>query len=286
MVVIPRSDACRHQGYLSLIPRHFVLDKTAKVSALLSDGTPKQYFLKCATGPSARTICEGEFHSATAISSLVPGFTPQPLGWGTYLQDDKESTKVFFLLSSFHEMDLSTPPSPTEFISRLVHLHKTSTSPTGKFGFPCPTVCGKLQRTVTWQNSWTTSFTHLLEDVIRYDNETNGPRPDYDAACRQLIDQVIPRLLGALGDVTPTFIHGDLWENNVGIDRHTGKVIVFDAGCVYAHNEMEFGTWRCSWATHFASEPEYMLLYKERIKPSDRWRSGTIGTGCTVSILT
>ncbi|KAB5583537.1 hypothetical protein GE09DRAFT_1212121 [Coniochaeta sp. 2T2.1] len=154
--------------------------KTAKVSAILPDGSPKQYFLKCATGPSARAICEGEFHSATAINSLAPNFTPQPLGWGTYL--DANNTKVFFLLSSFHEMDLSTPPSPAEFISRLA---------------------ASFQRTITLETSWTTSFTHLLEDVIRYDNETNGPWPDYDAACRQIIDKKYAPLEG-LGKYDPS----------------------------------------------------------------------------------
>lgn len=109
--------------------------------------------------------------------------------------------------------------------------------------------------------------------MIKYDNIANGPWPQYDAACRQLINAVIPRLLGALQSdgrsITPALIHGDLWEQNVGIDEETGENVVFDPGCTYAHNEMEFGTWRCSWATHFKISSPYMRLYQRHIGPSE-----------------
>jgi fructosamine-3-kinase len=108
--------------------------------------------------------------------------------------------------------------------------------------------------------------------VIDLDNVANGPWPEYDAACKQVIDHVIPRLLGALQsdgrDIKPSLVHLDLWEGNVATDMETGKVIAFDPGCCYAHNELEFGTWRCSWATHFNS-PIYMTLYQCEIEPSE-----------------
>lgn len=115
-------------------------------------------------------------------------------------------------------------------------------------------------------------LTHQLKDFIKYDNEANGPWPEYDAACRQLIDVAIPRLLGPLQsngrEITPTLIHGDLWERNVGIDMETGETVIFDAGSTYDHNEMEFGTWRCSWTFYFNS-PIYMRLYQRQIEPSE-----------------
>lgn len=46
-----------------------------------------------------------------------------------------------------------------------------------------------------------------------------------------------------------------------------------DPGSTYAHNEMEFGTWRCSWAFRFNS-PIYMRLYQRQVEPSepvDEW---------------
>ena len=203
-------------------------------------------------------MSEGEFHSAAAINAAVSNLVPKPAGWGEYHVDGQH---VFFFLGDFHDMDLSTAPDPAEFASQVAKMHQNGTSPNGMFGFNVPTVIGIMERTVTWEQSWARSFTHQLKDVIRYDNETNGPWPEYDAACRQLIDVVIPRLLGVLQadgrEITPALVHGDLWEQNVGTDMETGQTIVFDPGCTYAHNEMEFGTWRCSWAFHFNSPNLY-----------------------------
>ena len=192
-----------------------------------------------------------------------------PAAWGQYHDN---GSQVYFFLSDFHDMDFSTAPDPHSFTSKLAELHQKGTSPTGMFGFPIPTVCGRMERTVTWESSWAKSFTHQIKDVIKYDNETNGPWPEYDAACKQLINVVIPRLLGALQsdgrDITPALIHGDLWERNIGIDQETGQIIVFDPGSTYAHNEMEFGIWRCSWATYFW-RPIYKQFYQRHIAPSE-----------------
>ncbi len=169
-------------------------------------------------------------------------------------------------------MDFTVAPEPEDLMSQIAELHQKGTSPNGMFGFPVPTVLGKFERTVTWEKSWAKAFARQLEDVISYDNGTNGSWPEYNAACRQLIDVVVPQLLGALQaegrELKPALIHGDLWENNVGIDKDTGKTIVFDPGSTYAHNETEFGTWRCSWAFHFNS-PVYLKVYQRHIKPSE-----------------
>lgn len=263
--------------------------KTAKLSVILPDGSPKQFFLKarlrphqtfhacsqsiddpqCTTKHGGRAMTEGEYHSAAAINAVVPEFVPETAGWGDY--HDGES-QVYFFLGGYHDMDRSAAPEPVDFITQLAGLHSKGRSPTGMFGFPVPTACGIFERTVTWEKSWAKCFANQLKDVIKYDNETNGSWPEYDAACKQLIDVVIPRLLGALQsdgrNIEPALIHGDLWEQNVGIDIKTGKAIVFDPGSTYAHNEMEFGTWRCSWAFHFNS-PIYMQLYQRHIEPSE-----------------
>ena len=200
---------------------------------------------------------------------MVPRLVPKAAGWGEY--HDGES-HVYFVLGDFHNLDLSVAPEPVRFTSQIAELHRSGTSPNRMFGFPVPTVCGIMERTVTWETSWAKSFTHQLKDVIKYDNETNGPWPEYDAACKQLIDVAIPRLLGALQsdgrEIRSSLIHGDLWEWNVGIDMETGRTVVFDPGSTYAHNEMEFGTWRCSWAYRFNS-PIYMRLYQQHTKPSE-----------------
>ncbi|KAI4209155.1 MAG: hypothetical protein LQ351_007871 [Letrouitia transgressa] len=220
-------------------------------------------------GPSARALVEGEFHSATAIDAVISPLVPKAAGWGEYLSGESQ---IYFFLGDYHDMDFSIAPEPVQFTSQIAELHKKGVSPNGMFGFPVPTVCGIMERTVVWEKSWAKSFGHQLQDVIRYDNETNGSWPEYDKACKQVIDVVIPRLLGALQsdghNIIPALIHGDLWERNIGIDMETGETIVFDPGSTYAHNEMEFGTWRCSWAVYFNS-PIYMRLYQRHIEPSE-----------------
>jgi protein-ribulosamine 3-kinase len=214
-------------------------------------------------------MTEGEYHSARAVNAVVPGLVPRPAGWGEY---QVGGVPHYFLLSDFHEMDLEAAPEPADFAARIAELHTKGTSPNGTFGFGVTTVIGKMERTVAWEASWATAFTRQLHDVVAYDKATNGRWAELDAACAQLVDAVIPRLLGALQSdgrsLAPALIHGDLWENNVGIDRETGETVVFDPGCSYAHNEMEFGTWRCSWAFHFSSSV-YLLQYQRLVPPSE-----------------
>ena len=175
---------------------------------------------QCATGQSARALVEGEYHSASAIGAVVPGLVPKPAGWGEYKDG---VSRVYFFLGDFRDMDLTFGPEPAHFTSQIAELHRKGVAPNGMFGFPVATVCGVMERTVNWEKSWAKSFTHQLKDVMKYDNETNSPWPEFDAACTQLIDVVIPRLLGALQSdgrsITPSLIHGDFWERNVGIDQ-------------------------------------------------------------------
>lgn len=214
-------------------------------------------------------MAEGEYHSTIAIDAIIPGSVPKAVGWGVY---NASSVKTYFYLGDFVDMDLDAAPEPIELTTQIAELHRKGKSPNGLFGFPVATVCGRMQRTVKWEESWANSFANQLKDVIKYDNETNGVWPEFDAACKQLLDNVIPRLLGALQsegrEITPTLIHGDLWEQNIGIDMETGNQILFDAGSVYAHNEMEFGTWRCTWALHFR-QPIYQRLYQRHLEPSE-----------------
>ncbi|KAI1322517.1 Fructosamine kinase-domain-containing protein [Xylariaceae sp. FL0255] len=174
-------------------------------------------------------------------------------------------------------MDFSDTVDPVDFVNKIVKIHEEGISPNRMLGFNVPTVIGRMQRTVTWEKSWAASFTHQLKNVLQYDIETNGAWDQLSGASSHLIDKVIPRLLGALQSegrsIDPVLVHGDLWERNVGIDMETGESVLFDPGCTYAHNEMEFGTWRCSWAIYL-NQPIYMRLYQQQIPPSepaDEW---------------
>ncbi|KAL4798330.1 Fructosamine kinase-domain-containing protein [Aspergillus venezuelensis] len=238
---------------------------TGKITVKLLDGSPKQYFLKVNDCLRA----EFTYYSASVIEDVVSNLVPSPVGYGEYR--DGES-RVYFFLGEFHDMDRQTPPDPETFAANIVKLHFNSKSPTGRFGFPETTVCGAFERTVKWEDSWAKCYANLFSDVVGYDKEANEPWPEFEMACNQIIKYVIPRLLGVLQSggrsIKPALIHGDLWEQNIGIDKGTGHVLAFDAGCIYAHNELEFGTWRCSWASYFRS-PAYQMYYQRYIRPSE-----------------
>lgn len=258
--------------------------KTAKISVILPDGRPKKYFLKCAKGEGARPLVEGEYHSAKAIDAIVPGLVPEPAGWGGYVKD---ATQEYFFLGDFHEMHLLTPPEPLRFISQLAELHKRGKSPNGMFGFHVPTAFGKFERTVTWEKSWAKSFSNVLKDVIKYDNETNGPWPKYDVACNQLIELVIPRLLGALQsdgrDIVPTLIHGDIWK---GTSASIWRLVRMYSSTQGPH--MPTMRWNLAPGAapgHFISiHQRTCASTKAKSHPLSQQRSGMIETGCIVSI--
>jgi protein-ribulosamine 3-kinase len=164
-------------------------------------------------------MLNGEWESSRYIHSILPDFIPEPLGFGRY---KSQGAAAYFYLSKFVDMDVTTAPEPKEFTTRLAEMHRISQSPTGQFGFHITTCDGKTAHTVEWQDSWAEFFRRLLQGVCRLDLETNGPWPELEKATSQVIEKVIPRLLGALQEngrqIKPCLIHGDLWEGNMGIN--------------------------------------------------------------------
>ncbi|KAH0558951.1 hypothetical protein GP486_004422 [Trichoglossum hirsutum] len=207
-----------------------------------------------AYGEHGGIMLKGEFESSKEIYKLMPGFIPEPFGYGRY---KAKGTVTYFYLSEFVDMDVTSAPEPVEFTSKLAKLHKTSHSPTGKFGFHVTTCDGKMAHTVEWEESWAVFFRKLLIGVCKLDLETNGPWPELERATEQVATKVVPRLLGALQaegrQIKPCIIHGDLWEGNLGINAETGDVLIYDAGSYYAHNEMELGHWRAEFSSHLRS---------------------------------
>ncbi|KAL9617020.1 MAG: hypothetical protein Q9160_008174 [Pyrenula sp. 1 TL-2023] len=109
-------------------------------------------------GETGRNMCEGEFESLKAISTVSPGFVPQPLAWGKYKQENPET---YFLLAEFRDVgaqvrslriilagkpfesrknlrkqletnsDSEQPADRNKLAPRLADMHFRSKSPTG-----------------------------------------------------------------------------------------------------------------------------------------------------------
>jgi len=117
---------------------------TARISTILADGTPKLFFLKCATEDSGRMMLEGEFHSMTELYKTMPSFVPEPYAWGKFQTTNPET---YFFLCQFIKMS-NTMPDAIQFSSRVAKLHKLSKSPNNCFGFHVTTNQGKFPQVV------------------------------------------------------------------------------------------------------------------------------------------
>jgi hypothetical protein len=178
---------------------------------------------KVAYGETGRVMLHGEFELSKAIYKLMADFIPQPFGFG---QSKVQSPATYFYLSEFVDMDVTTAPDPVEFTSRLAEMHRTSQSPTGKFGFHVQTCDGDRAHIVDWEESWAIFYRNLFLGVCKLDLERNGPWPEFERSMEQVAWKVIPRLLEPLQakgrHIKPCIIHGDLWEGNMGINMETG----------------------------------------------------------------
>lgn len=168
--------------------------KTAKVETITSDEPTRFFFLKVATGAKGKTMFEGEYEGMLAMHRAAPKFAPKPIAWGQY----KNDPDTWFFLEDFVDMEVDELPDPEDFCSKLADMHKSSTSPTGKFGFDVVTCCGTTPQRVDWEESWEKFFARALRNTFEQDLEINGPQPELVEAVAPIFDTVIPRLLRPL----------------------------------------------------------------------------------------
>ncbi len=94
-----------------------------------------------------------------------------------------------------------------------------------------------------WTDSWEAFFTVSMERLMLVIEEAQGPDLELKDLLEQVIDLVIPRLLRPLEtggrQIVPRLIHGNLYSGNVSVEVSTGVPILYDATCLYAHNECE-----------------------------------------------
>ncbi|KAJ5714850.1 Fructosamine/Ketosamine-3-kinase [Penicillium malachiteum] len=139
-------------------------------------------------------------------------------------------------------------PDPVCFASQVVQLHWASKSPMGVFGFHLKTCQGNLPQQTAWNSSWIDYFAQLIKGAMAPNKERNGDWKDLEQLIDRLITHVVPQVLGPLEangqTVKPTLIHGNLWDENIGISLENGRIYAFDACSHYAHHEMEIAIWR------------------------------------------
>ncbi|KAL8851981.1 MAG: hypothetical protein Q9221_003086 [Calogaya cf. arnoldii] len=206
------------------------------------------------------------------ILKTTPSSVPRPYGCGKF---DLSGVEIHFHLTDFVDMS-NELPDPVALGRLLAHLHRTSLSPTGEFGFLTTTYHGKVPQCLVWERSWASFYTKLLKDALRKDLEANGPWPALENVAPIILSKVTPRPLGALESeghsIKPALIHGDLWEGNIATRQDSGEILLIDAAAYYAHSEMEIGMWRCE--RHAIHDPRFMTASLEqmpKVEPVEEW---------------
>ena len=180
-----------------------------------------------------------EFKAMSAIYDTVPDLAPRPIAWGTY----ETLENVHFFLCDFHEMTDALPDLES-FPAKMAQLHKTGTSPNGKFGFPVRTYHGNIPINHQWTSTWEEYFTVTTKELFDLEQSTQGQNAEITALIDPFFTKVVPRLLRPLEtdgrSIKPCLIHGDCWHGNATMDAERDLPIIFDAACFYAHNECSF----------------------------------------------
>ncbi|MCJ1352958.1 MAG: hypothetical protein MMC33_002942 [Icmadophila ericetorum] len=139
-------------------------------------------------------------------------------------------------------------PDIQVFPAKVAELHKKRISPNGKYGFEVETYQGTIPQAVAWQDSWEIFFSNSMKRILAKEEESQGPDEEMKQLSEALINKVIPRLLRPLEtggrQIQPRLVHGDIWDGNISTDIDTNMPMIFDATCLYAHNEIELAPWR------------------------------------------
>lgn len=213
----------------------------------------------------------GEYESLKAIHEAVPGFCPKPFAHGPYTNGSRE---IYFLLMEFRKFG-KMPANPDSLGKALAELHKTSQSPTGKFGFHIKTCYSRIPQEVDhWDESWCTIFKrHLTAFTDHAKLKLKWPELDIVAHCT--LEKVVPRLLLPLQEqgrsIKPCLVHGDCWDGNTAMDAKTGEAMIFDVCTFYGHNEYDTGNWRAP--RHKLSTAPYLEAYKQHYPVAEPRRS-------------
>ncbi|CRK19651.1 hypothetical protein BN1708_012712 [Verticillium longisporum] len=220
--------------------------------------------LQTVHGDRGRKVVSGEYRSMTAIHVVMPSLVPRPIAWGS-CEDEPD---LHFFLSEFRSMTEGLPAIDA-FPQRMAQLHRSATSPDGRFGFFEPTCHGHTPIDHGWHETWEAYFASTTRRLFQWEQAAQGPNQDILDLMEPFFSNVIPRLLRPLEtdgrSITPSLIHGDLWHGNVATDADTQEPVIFDAASSYAHNEYELGVWRQPWNELGAA---YRARYHEFFPPS------------------
>lgn len=209
-----------------------------------ADGSELSFFLKVAQHETGKAMVSGEFVSMSSLYKALPYIVPRPYASGTYASDPN----IHFFLCGFVDMD-DDLPDIQKLARGLAELHINGENPDGKYGFYVPTLQGTVPQYTEWTETWEEFFSNSIRRVFENEEKSQGYDEEVHELCRLTLEKVVPRLLRPLETggrkIRPRLVHCDIWDGNVSTDLNSNTPVIYDATCIYAHNESKRMTLRC-----------------------------------------
>lgn len=181
-------------------------------------------------------MVSGEFVSMSSLFKALPYIVPRPYASGSYASDPN----IHFFLCSFVDMDEDLP-DVQKLARGLAELHMNGVNPEGRYGFYVPTLQGTIPQYTEWTETWEEFFSNSIRLVFENEEKSQGFDEEVHELCRLTLEKVVPRLLRPLETggrkIQPRLVHGDIWDGNVSTNLDSNTPVIYDATCIYAHNE-------------------------------------------------
>ena len=107
---------------------------------------------------------------------------------------------------------------------------------------------------------------------MQNEEKSQGEDPEMQELCKEILTKVVPRLLRPLEtggrQIQPCLVHRDIWDGNVSTDKATNTPVIFDATCIYAHNESTYT------AIEFSCSSLTKNLSRARASATDQTQNG------------
>lgn len=189
-------------------------------SAWKITGDRQRYFVKTHPGPQAEAMLAGE---AVGLHALAQGIrAPTPIAHGY-------AAEMAFLVLEW--LDLEHLGDMGHLGQALAHLHRQSAP---QFGFSIDNHIGITPQINTWQADWGRFWQEqrLAPQITLARAKGFHLRADAD----QLLE-ICPVFFQG-HTPTPSLIHGDLWNGNIGF-LADGQPALFDPACYYGDREAD-----------------------------------------------
>jgi protein-ribulosamine 3-kinase len=216
-------------------------------------------------GELVSALLRSELISMRKLYECYPIAVPRPFKTGEMARIGAE--ECHYYISEFKEFESRELPEPAAVAELVSKLHHQCFEEDQYFGSDIDGYDGCFRIPKGQYSNWQSCYTDMLANAYRYDCLTNGVSPDLDHLFQLTIDGVIPRLLGSLKfqgqPIKPCFIHGDLWEQNFGLEKGSKRLYVFDANGYFAHHEMDLAVWTTK--HHKMHLRPYLAEYQKRM---------------------